>query len=538
MKNKGKIADFEQSNPLPLFFEFGMSPDELKSEIIDCFSKYFQNEERLKKFATSDLVNNWLSYILVERDSPESVKNIEGILEIFNGAKSINQKETIEAYSSWLPEISQGISRFWSLYNNQVDINNLCVEDYLEESLRMIGHTIEGISKPFIKLLLHLNRIRRKKEVVFSEIKSKDLGVAIDELINTTNLNNLFIISKEAIRLNQWRNIAYHHNSKIVDGEIICWYKKNGIINEFKISRNELFSSLMEILLSFKLIRISETIFCFDNIDEIQESRNSVDKEAINIREEARLLDFKSSLSLQGFKIQKLKTKNDSSLLKLIDMQEYGDFQKRAIHSSQFLYNLWLYTKSKKLTVEYYTFSKNKFLVSQIDSKIFASHTKGDLKLSELLKDVDFSFISTNYTQNKDPFENLILSKNIKEHPQKFYSQQGEKLTIEEFSKKFILSIFTNYLVLISEGLKSNTIKINIGSDGSMAIADEKIVLRVPALIENKEYQLRLIELIEEVINLYSTGELKREIVENAKMDNKYFFKKSLVKQQLKNEKK
>ncbi len=362
MKNKGKIADFEQSNPLPLFYEFGMSPDELKSEIIDCFSKYFQNEERLKKFATSDLVNNWLSYILVERDSPESIKNIEGILEIFNGAKSINQKETIEAYSSWLPEVSQGISRFWSLYNNQVDIKNLCIEDYLEEYLRVIGHTIEGILKPFIKLLLHLNRIRRKKEVVISEIKSKDLGVAIDELINTTNLDSLFIISKKSIRLNQWRNIAYHHNSKIVDGEIICWYKKNGLINEFKISRNELFSSLMEILLSFKLIRISETIFCFDNIDEIQESRNSVDKESINIREEARLLDFKSSLSLQGFKIQKLKTKNDSSILKLIDMQEYGNFQKRAIHSSQFLYNLWLYTKSKKLTIEYYTFNGNKFL--------------------------------------------------------------------------------------------------------------------------------------------------------------------------------
>jgi len=538
LKNKGKIADFEKSNPLPLFYEFGMSPDELKSEIIDCFSKYFQNEERLKTFATTDLVNNWLSYILVERDSPESIKNIDGILKIFNDAKSINQNETIEAYSSWLPEISQGLSRFWSLYNNQVDIKNLCIEDYLEESLRMIGHSIEGISKPFIKLLFHLNRIRRNKQAVFSEIKSKDLGVVIDELINTTDLNDLFIISNHSIRLNQWRNIAYHHNSKIVDSEIICWYKKNGLNNEFKISREELFSSLMKILLSFKLIRISETIFCFDNIDEIQKSRNSVEKETINIREEARLLDFKSSLSLQGFKIQKLKTKNDSSILKLIDMQEYGNFQKRAIHSSQFVYNLWLYTKSKKLTVEYYTFNGDKFLVSKIDSNIFSNHTEGDLKLSELLKDINFSFISTDYTQDKDPFENLILSKEIKEHPQEFYSQQGEKLTIEEFSKKFILSIFTNYLVFISEGLKSNNIRINIGSDGSMAIADKKIILRVPALIKNKAYQLKLIELLEKVIELYSTGELKREIVEDAKMDNKYYFKKSLVKEQLKNENK
>ena len=62
---------------------------------------------------------------------------------------------------------------------------------------------------------------------------------------------------------------------------------KRNLNNEFKISRDELFSSLMEILLSFKLIRISETIFCFDNIDEIQKSRNLVETEAINIREEA-----------------------------------------------------------------------------------------------------------------------------------------------------------------------------------------------------------------------------------------------------------
>ena len=536
MKNKEKITDFERTNPLSLFYEFGMSPDELKSEIIDCFSNYFQNQERLKKYATTDLVNNWLSYILVERDSPESIKSIDTILEIFNGAKNINQNKTIEAYNSWLPEISQGISRFWSLYNNQIDIKNLCVEDYLEESLRMIGHSIEGISKPFIKLLFHLNRIKRNKQSDFSEIKSKDLGVVIDELINTTDLDDLLIISNHSIRLNQWRNIAYHHNSKIIDGKIICWYKKNGINEEFELSRDELFSSLLKILLTFKLIRVSETIFCFDNINEIQELRDSIEKEPLNIRDEAKLLDFKSSLSLQGFKIKKLKTENNSSVLTLIDMQEYGNFQKRAIHSSQFLYNLWLHTNSNKLIVEYYVFNGDKFLVSEIDSTIFANHTGGDMKLSELLTDVNFSFISKSYSQNKNPFEKLILSKNIKEHKQKFYSQQGEELSIEEFSKKFILSVFTNYLVFICEGFNTNDIQINIGSDGAMAIADKKIILRVPATIRNKAYQLKLIELLEQVINLYSNGELKREIVEDAKMNNKYYFKKSLVKDQLKNE--
>jgi hypothetical protein len=535
LKNRKKITDFESRNPLSLFYEFGMSPDELKSEIIECFSNYFQNKQRLKTHSTTDLVNNWLSFLLVQNDFPESIKNIDVILQIFNDSKNRNLEKTIEAYNSWLPEISQGISRFWTLYNNQTDIKSLCIEDYLEESLRMIGQTIEGISKPFIKLIFHLNRIKRNKQSDFSKIQSIDLGDIIDELISTTDLDDLLIISSHSIRLNQWRNIAYHHNSKIIDGKIICWYKKGGINEEFQISKDELFETLTKVLLTFKLIRISETVFCFDNINEIQELRNSIEKEPLNIRDEAKLLDFKSSLSLQGFKIKKLKTKNNSSVLKLIDMQEYGNFQKRAIHSSQFLYNLWLHTNSKKLTVEYYVFHGDKFLVSEIDSTVFANHTDGDLKLSELLKDINFSFISTNYTQNKDPFENLKLTKEIKEHPQEYYSQQGEKLTIEEFSKKFILSIFTNYLVFISEDYNANDIQINIGSDGSMAIADKKIILKVPAIIKNKAYQLKLIELLEQVIDLYSTGELKREIVEDAKMNNKYYFKKSLVKDQLKN---
>ena len=125
-----------------------------------------------------------------------------------------------------MPEITQSISRFWSLHNNQKKIDSLCLEDFVEESLHMIGKTIEGLSKSFIKLLLQINRIKRNKPYSFSEINKKDLGVVIDELINTTELSELLIIQPYGIRLNQWSNIAYHHNSKIINNEIIFSYTK------------------------------------------------------------------------------------------------------------------------------------------------------------------------------------------------------------------------------------------------------------------------------------------------------------------------
>lgn len=530
-----KIIDYEKSNPLSLFYEFGLSPDDIKSSIIDAFSEYFQNVDNLHKYAISDLVSTWLSFIIVYKDHPDYLKYIKSILNIFNEAKKINKEQTFEAYATWFPDISQSISRYWSLYNNQTNIKELSIEDFLEESLRGIGQSIEGLSKPFLKLIFQLNRIRRNKSFDLQDIKSKDLGIVIDELISTSELTDFLIVAPNSIRLNQWRNIAYHHNSKVIKGEIICWYTKKGQIEEFKISRDDLYDTLKNILLRFKLIRISETIFCIDNIIQIQGTLDKIDANAINIREEAELLDFYSSLSSQGFKVIDLKKDDEVSILKLQDMQEYGDFQKRAIHSSQFLYNLWIFTKSSKLIIEYCLFVGDKFLQAEISSDTFVKYSGVKTEISELLKDVKFTFVTLQFAQNKDPFKNLELSAELKSHSQTFFSQQGEKISIEEFSKQFILTVFTSYLAIKSEGLTG--IKINIGSDGSLVRTEnleKNIVLQIPARIENKAFQLKLIELLAETIELYDKGELRWEIVDEAKNNNQYYTKKSFIKEHLK----
>jgi hypothetical protein len=528
MNLKDKIKDFENRNPMSIFYEFGYKPEDVKLEIIDSFSEYFQNKQNLKKYAISHLINNWFSFVLLQGENPESVEKVDLFVSIFNDAKKINAQETIDAYAFWLPEISQSIIRYWSLYNTQNNLNNLCIEDFAVETLNMIGVSIEGILKPFFKLILALSRIQKRKTYDLNDINLKDLGVIIDELINTSKLNDLLIINPNSVRLNQWRNIAYHHNSQIIDGEIFCSYKKNGSYIEFKVSKDDLEKTLKHILLIFKLVRISETIFCFDNLTEIQKATKRLGTK-FNIREESKLIDFYSPITSQGFIVIDMTITDEIAHLKLQDMQEYPDFQKRAIHSSQFLYNLWEYANSKKIIIEYLIFNGELFLRSEIESNEIVPKINKKNKLSELLKNLQFTYATLKYKQNKNPFIDLKIGI----ESQIFFSQSGEKISTNEFVKQFTLSVFSNYLVFKSEGITE--ILTNVGSDGSMTTTNREsnnYIFRVPATIKSKKLQLKIIKVLTSIINLYELGELSYEIVEETKNNNRYYFKKQMLKEQ------
>lgn len=533
MKKK-KLKYYNKVSPLSHFYDFGLTPEDIKLSIIDSFSPYFVNQKNLEKYAISDLTTNWLAYLSVYKEYPESLVLIDKILLLFNGAKEQNLNATIEAYVQWMPEIIQSISRFWSLHNNQKKLDNLCLEDFVEESLDMIGKTIEGLSKPFIKLIFHLNRIKRNKPYNFSEIDKKDLGVVIDELINTTELLELLIIQPHEIRLNQWRNIAYHHNSKIINNELFLNYTKSGDVCEFKTSREEVSEILKKILLTFKLLRISETIFGFDNLEKVHVEIEKIDKNLISIREDARLLNFYSGIESQGFKIIELTTSKELSTLKIQDLEPYGEFDKRAIHSSQFLYKLWTLTESHELVIDYYLFNGNLFFTSVINDKNFIESNE-NTSIFELLLDIKFIPHITDY-QNTAPIDIVEFPKELDNKENSYLSQHGIRICLKEFAKQFSLSVFCNFLVIKSEGFEENEIKITVGKDGSLVIGEKNnkpMILHVPAIIENEILQKFILKLIQITIELYNNGKLKYEIVETAKENNQFYFKKSQIRDKL-----
>ena len=529
-----KLKYYDVVSPISYFYDFGLTPDDIKSSIINSFSPYFVNQDNLKKHSISHLTSNWLAYLSVYKEYPDDLKFIDSFLLIFNGAKAQSVDKTFESYAQWMPEFVQSLSRFWSLHNNQMKLDSLSIEDFLAETLHMIGQTIEGLSKPFIKLILQLNRIKRNKDFSYSEIKEKDLGAAIDELINTSDLSELLVLQPNDIRLNQWRNIAYHHNTKIVDKRIICWFTKSGETIEFSITRDELTRVLKKVLLIFKLIRISETVFAFDNIEKVKSELNKIDESLINIRDDAKLLDIYSILESQGFKTIELSTSEKKSKLIVQDLEPYGDFAKRGIHSSQFLYELWLYSESEYLIIEYHLFNGTKFLTTEIDNKDFLKANESS-ELSEVLKNVKFTQHVLDY-QNSSPIDEIKLPEELKNIKSAFFSQQGDKISLVEFAYQFTLSVFCNFLVLESEGFNENDIKINVGSDGSMIIGEKEnkpMIFHVPAKIPIKELQNYILSLIQKTIELYEAGKLKLEIVQSAKENNRFMFKKFQIRERL-----
>ncbi|WP_457068863.1 hypothetical protein [Hymenobacter sp. UYAg731] len=426
-----------------------MSPDEIKSSIKELLHPFFINTINLEQNLIPNLYNTWMSFLTLQRDKPELTRFINAILEIYNQAKATNKDATFEAIVLWLPDINDGISRYWSLYNSEKSKDKLCLEDYLEEHLRIIGQTIEGISKPFIKLLLHLHKIRKQKAVDSDTIRTLDLGIAIDELINSAGLGDLLIIGSKQIRLNQWRNIAYHHNSKVINNTIVCWYKKGGINQEFIVSKSELAEVTRSIFPIFKLLRISETIFSIDNITEIRSTINKHGDKHLEARNESQLLDFHSAIASQGFRVLSVVTTKSKATLKIEDMIEYSRYLERGIHSSQFLYNLWLFSDSENLSVEYHIFGGDKFLVSEISSSDFVTFDN-QTELVDLLIKCDFSFLETKFSQDTNPFLTDDLLNNKNSNNIRFKSQQGKTISTKEFVRQFTLTVFNNYLVFIS----------------------------------------------------------------------------------------
>ncbi len=530
------IDNYYSSDFISHLYEFGMSTEEIKESLFDSLSTYFLNKQNFKKYSFSELVNTWQLYLSVYKEFPEFLTSLEETLNIFNEAKKTNYTATINAYTVWLPEISHGISRLWSLINYQHDLSKLSLDDFVEISIDTIGKLIEGVIKNFVSLLLHLNRIKRGKNTIAEDIRNRDLGECIDELINTSNLESILVISPYNIRLNQWRNIAYHHNIKVIENNIFISYLQKNKREEITLSRTELLLIVKKVVLTFKLMRLAENIFSFDNQDSILEALdNSNSNNYIKVRNESREIDFIGKLSIQGFKVLGLQTNKENSLLTITDIQMYCDYKERAINASQFLYHLWLYSNSSNLIVEYLTHTGEVYLRSKISSNLFTNvHTNNEL--ANVLENTEFTF-SKKVWQTDNPFENLKISKRQKKIHDYFLSQYEEKISLDEFIKQFTLTVFCNYLALRSEDFDENEVSLSIANDGVVLIAEGdkgSVILLSRAPIKEPEVKKIVSKSIKAIIKSFVKAKLQKDIVDEAIYLNDFYCKKSYIKTQLK----
>ena len=193
------LSGIREHTSLFAAFRDGMTPSEVKEDIINSFSPYFENQEAHEENAVQLLVPEIIEFARVSTDK-WALDVFEFALRVHKSAKRRNAKICLTSYADWMPAKSEGLSKYWSQIHLEIEKSELGLEEFAHECLRNIGGFIEGSIKPYSMELLHQVRIFKGMSTTKKEIDRLDLGNVIDELIKFSS--PLVLFSIEDVRLN------------------------------------------------------------------------------------------------------------------------------------------------------------------------------------------------------------------------------------------------------------------------------------------------------------------------------------------------
>lgn len=369
--------------------ESGLTPEEIKEAIIELLEPYFDNKDVLEQLAIEALVPESINLLKLQKDK-WFFGMFEKCLATYRLAKSKDPQSCFKSCALWQPQILQSLSEYWSVLYLEVDKSNLEIEEFLHECLGNIGDIIEGLTKPYLKALLHQIMIANGIKTVLGDIDPLNLGTIVDRLIQRSEYADLFMPPPWNIKLNQWRNIAYHHSAKIENSEIICWYGETPNIKEIRLSKSELLQVVQAAFNVYRTIRLAYTLFFVDNLKNFNKLSTTVE-----VRDEAEFLNFATGLASQGFRIIDFKKDSDEAKLVVKDVSNLDPGQRR-FHASQFLFSIWLLTKAKHMIVEYREKDNTPNLLVSVNSTICEKIYNKELEPMALANKMEMVDLKTN----------------------------------------------------------------------------------------------------------------------------------------------
>lgn len=297
LSHKRVLDGVRRSSPLLSFAEQGMSPHEVKLSIVSLLSPYFANKDILNELAVDVLVAEAVNVSKIENDAWAKAM-FSHVLNEYRQAVACDKTACFEGFAHWESKIQQGLSEYWSGFHLEVDKAELPLEEFKYEAFRNIGMIIEASLQPLLRDLLLQVRIRSRRGNPGTGLDTLDLGLVVGELVDTSGYPELFAPQPWGIRLNQWRNMAQHHNTRIENDLVVGKYGKGRSGREVRLRRHELLAALTRIFSVFIIIKTARSIFLVDNFKELQEPTEDVDGRA-----EAKLVLLASSVATQGFEL-------------------------------------------------------------------------------------------------------------------------------------------------------------------------------------------------------------------------------------------
>jgi hypothetical protein len=216
----------------------------------------------------------------------------------------------------------------------------------------------------------------------------------------------------------------------------------------------------------------------------------------------------------------------------LSDLGEDLPIRDRAIHSSQLLYALWVFSKKNMLEVEYRTKKGEPIVISSVSSEICET-IYADEDIATMARHVNFNILNPDLLKGHNPFEGLSSKISDELYAGRYHSQTHEEIDIETYIYKLTLSIFSDYLVLLAEGALDETIKVQYYNDGCILTGkknNENILTRVPAPLESSELKELLSTCVINIIESYKNSTLASKYILEAKENNMYLQKRLFIK--------
>ncbi len=340
------LGELAGNNPLLNAIKAGASPAAVKHAIINRLAPYFKRQDILATNAVEILVPEFLRICRIEA-RPWCHEVFMSALVVYEASKTAGDQNCFRSIEQWWREVEQGISGFWSVYNLRQLTESMSLHDLAFDKFRVIGSLLEGAVQPMLRELLSQARIARGKDWNADKIRTLEFGNVVDELRNTTAMQEVCEPSPWKIRINQWRNIAQHQAFKIKGDAVVVRFGKPPKTTELTLTVEDLKQLTGKVAMLFESLGSARAIFTIDNHESL-----SVAPSPSETRPEGRLLHLATVFSSQGFELIDVTETSDAVDATIRDTIP-ANAVARGAHTMQFVHGLSLYFSKKDVRIRF-----------------------------------------------------------------------------------------------------------------------------------------------------------------------------------------
>ena len=382
MSNSRLLEGVRAFSPLLQAYEAGYTTEDIRDSINGALIGEFENQSMLERYGLDLLTVESVNVTKVKmNDWSKSV--YEKTLDMRRNVLAKDETKCAEIIAQWEQSIGKALSLYWSAAKLEYHKSELPLDDFAYELLRNIGGVIEGTLQVYLKELFHLVSSFNGAEVSYSQVASMSLGQVVNQLSSALEDDDIFTLPPWIVPLNQWRNIAQHFSVSTDDNHIVCKYGSRNQ-HEITLTREELFAVAQAVFLLFSAVRTSQTIFVLDNADSLTSHCKGFKR-----KEDDESFQFCVGAASQGFEVNELEITTNKTFAKLCDVTDDLSLQ-RALHASQFVYQLWVLSKSDKVILKYVPKSNDKALVTKANSEDCEKIFNGEQPFSYLSEVVEY----------------------------------------------------------------------------------------------------------------------------------------------------